>query len=132
MRKTFAILALAALTAMAAIGFGPAAGAQAGTGTVTVIHGVPGVDVDVYVNGDLTLEDFKPETVTKPLELPAGDYTKPTSGPETRPAPFLTQHSHRYRYVARLSALMPTRLSSVQPVRSCSRFSMRGLCSIAR
>ena len=75
MRKTFALLALAALTAMAAVGFGPAANAQAGTGTVTVIHGVPGVDVDVYVNGDLTLEDFKPETVTKPLELPAGDYT---------------------------------------------------------
>jgi hypothetical protein len=44
------------------------------TGTVTVVHGVPGLTVDVYVNGDLTLEGFAPDTVTDPLELPAGDY----------------------------------------------------------
>lgn len=44
------------------------------TGTVTVIHGVPGLTVDVYVNGELTLEGFEPDTVTDPLELPAGDY----------------------------------------------------------
>jgi hypothetical protein len=44
------------------------------TGTVTVVHGVPGLTVDVYVNGDLTLEGFAPTTVTDPLELPAGDY----------------------------------------------------------
>jgi hypothetical protein len=75
MRKPLATLAVAAVAAIAAIGFGPAAGAQAETGTVTVIHGVPGVDVDVYVNDELTLEDFKPDTVTDPLELPAGDYT---------------------------------------------------------
>lgn len=75
MRKTLAVLALAATTAVAAVGFGPRAGAQDATGTVTVIHGVPGVVVDVYVNDDLTLEDFEPETVTDPLELPAGDYT---------------------------------------------------------
>lgn len=75
MRKTLATLALTALAVVAAVGVGPAAGAQDATGTVTVIHGVPGVDVDVYVNGDLTLEGFTPETVTDPLELPAGDYT---------------------------------------------------------
>jgi hypothetical protein len=74
MRKPLATLAVAAAAVIATIGFGGAAGAQAETGTVTVIHGVPGVDVDVYVNGDLTLEDFKPETVNEPLELPAGDY----------------------------------------------------------
>ena len=50
------------------------AGAQAATGTVTVIHGIPGLTVDVYVNGKLTLEDFAPDTVTAPLELPAGTY----------------------------------------------------------
>jgi len=61
---------LAVLIALAAFG---TANAQE-TGTVTVIHGVPGLTVDVYVNGELTLEDFAPETVTDPLELPAGDY----------------------------------------------------------
>jgi hypothetical protein len=30
--------------------------------------------VDVYVNDELTLEGFAPDTVTDPLELPAGDY----------------------------------------------------------
>ena len=50
------------------------AAAQDGNGTVTVLHGVPGLTVDVYVNGDLTLEDFEPGTVTDPLSLPAGDY----------------------------------------------------------
>ena len=50
------------------------AGAQAATGTVTVIHGIPGLTVDVYVNDKLTLEDFAPDTVTAPLELPAGTY----------------------------------------------------------
>lgn len=75
MRKPFAVLAMAALVALAAIGFGSAAGAQDATGSVTVIHGVPGIDVDVYVNGEATLEGFTPETVEGPLELPAGDYT---------------------------------------------------------
>jgi hypothetical protein len=50
---------------------GPAA---AQDGTVTVIHGVPGLTVDVYVNGDLTLEGFEPGTITDPLTLPEGDY----------------------------------------------------------
>ena len=48
--------------------------AGAGTGRVTVIHGVPGVTVDVYVNGALTLPDFEPNTVTGALELPEGNY----------------------------------------------------------
>jgi hypothetical protein len=92
MRKPLATLAVAAVAVIATIGFGTAAGAQDATGTVTVIHGVPGVDVDVYVNGDLTLEDFKPDTVTDPLELPAGDYTidiRP-AGADAADAPIIT------------------------------------------
>lgn len=42
--------------------------------TVSVLHGIPGAVVDVYVNGDLTLDDFAPGTLTDPLTLPAGDY----------------------------------------------------------
>ncbi len=92
MRKPLATLAVTAVAAIAAIGFGSAAGAQAETGTVTVIHGVPGVDVDVYVNDELTLEDFKPETVTDPLELPAGDYTIDirAAGADASEAPIIT------------------------------------------
>jgi LPXTG-motif cell wall-anchored protein len=52
------------------------AGAQTstGNGTVTVVHGIPGLTVDVYVNGNLTLADFAPDTVTDSLSLPAGEY----------------------------------------------------------
>ncbi len=68
MRK-FALLLSAALLAIPA-----AAMAQTGEGTVTVVHGVPGLEVDVYVNDALTLEGFTYGTVTDPLTLPAGDY----------------------------------------------------------
>jgi hypothetical protein len=70
MRK---LLVLATALGLALALTGPAS-AQSGTGTVTVIHGVPDLAVDVYVNGEATLTDFAPETVTDPLELPAGDY----------------------------------------------------------
>jgi hypothetical protein len=66
--------ALVALVAGLALVAGPAS-AQTTTGTVTVLHGIPDVPVDVYVNGELTLPDFQPETVTDPLELPAGNYS---------------------------------------------------------
>lgn len=41
---------------------------------LTVVHGVPDVSVDVYVNGVLLLEDFEPGTVTPPVLVPAGTY----------------------------------------------------------
>lgn len=41
---------------------------------VSVFHGVPGLTVDVYANGDAILEDFEPGTITDPLTLPAGEY----------------------------------------------------------
>ena len=65
------MLALMALLVMA---LPSAAGAQTTDGTVTVVHGVPDLAVDVYVNDSLTLEDFTFGTVTDPLTLPAGDY----------------------------------------------------------
>ena len=68
-RSVIALLAALAVALFA----GPAA-AQSGDATVTVVHGVPGLTVDVYVNGDPTLTDFAPGTVTDPLSLPAGDY----------------------------------------------------------
>jgi hypothetical protein len=41
---------------------------------LSVLHGVPGLTVDVWVNGNLTLNDFKPGTLAGPLELAGGDY----------------------------------------------------------
>lgn len=42
--------------------------------SVSVLHGVPGLTVDVYVNGEETIPDFEPGTLTDPLPLPAGSY----------------------------------------------------------
>ena len=50
------------------------AAAASSSGTVYVVHGVPNTPVDVYVNGKVTLSDFKPGTVAGPLNLPAGTY----------------------------------------------------------
>jgi hypothetical protein len=48
--------------------------AEPATATVTVLHGLPGLTADVYVNGKLTLDGFKPLSSTDPLKLPAGSY----------------------------------------------------------
>lgn len=44
------------------------------TATVSVLHGVPNLPVDVYANGERLIDDFQPGTLTDPLELPAGSY----------------------------------------------------------
>ncbi len=69
MRKLMLLLAvaLAVMPATAALG-------QTSGGQVIVVHGVPDLDVDVYVNGELTLEGFQFGDVAGPLDLPAGAY----------------------------------------------------------
>jgi hypothetical protein len=75
----------AAVTVALAAGAGVAAAATpaqaAETSKVSVVHGIPGQAVDVYVNGQKTLDNFQPSTVAGPLDLPAGAYnivlTKP-------------------------------------------------------
>ncbi len=42
---------------------------------LSVVHGIPGVTVDVWVNGALTLDDFAPSTIAGPLSLPAATYS---------------------------------------------------------
>ena len=70
--RAFTLLAVLAI----ALGWSDArpAHAEPTTADVTVIHAVPGLTVDVYVNGDLTLPNFEPETITDPIPLPAGTY----------------------------------------------------------
>jgi hypothetical protein len=67
LKVLFVALALAVVPATAAM-------AQASEGQVIVVHGVPDLDVDIYVNGDLTLEGFQYGDVAGPLALPEGSY----------------------------------------------------------
>jgi Domain of unknown function (DUF4397) len=59
---------------LAATAAAPAVAAP-GDAMLSVLHAVPDTPVDVYVNGDLTLDDFTPGTLAGPLELPAGTYS---------------------------------------------------------
>jgi len=71
MKRT--LTAAVGLAALMAISTG-AALADGHDATVYVVHAVPGVDVDVWINGDPAIEGFAPETVTGAIALPAGDY----------------------------------------------------------
>jgi hypothetical protein len=68
-----ALVGVSLIAALTVVGAGSAV-AAAGDGTVYVVHGIPGVTVDVYVNGTKTLPNFTPGTVAGPLTLPAGSY----------------------------------------------------------
>lgn len=76
---TVGAVALIAFGTAGAFLSGPAA-AKANS-KVSVVHGIPGQPVDVYVNGKKTIPDFQPGKVAGPLSLPAGEYdialTKP-------------------------------------------------------
>ncbi|WP_030898350.1 MULTISPECIES: DUF4397 domain-containing protein, partial [unclassified Streptomyces] len=70
-------LAVAASAGACALALGTTAPALAGDSDkamVSVFHGIPGMTVDVYANGDELLSDFKPGTVTDPQSLTAGTY----------------------------------------------------------
>ncbi|PVZ54914.1 DUF4397 domain-containing protein [Arthrobacter sp. H-02-3] len=79
MRKTLSA-ATGAITLLAALSL--AAPAQAatwhhrddGTAKLSVLHGVPGLTVDVWVDGKLTLDNFTPGTLAGPLNVPDGDH----------------------------------------------------------
>ncbi len=55
-------------------GLAPASAAE-DAAMLSVLHGVPGLTVDVYVNDELTLDDFEPGDLAGPLELAAGTYS---------------------------------------------------------
>ncbi|MFG1778562.1 DUF4397 domain-containing protein [Micromonospora sp. NPDC049048] len=79
-RRVAAGGAVAALT-FAGAGALTATPAYAATSKVSVVHGIPDTPVDVYVNGEKTLDNFKPGDVAGPLNLEEGAYdialTKP-------------------------------------------------------
>lgn len=81
MRKTAA--AGLAIGIIAAFGFAmPASAATASTAKLSVLHGIPDTPVDVYVNGEITLNDFQPGDLAGPLDLPAGDYVVAITAPD--------------------------------------------------
>ncbi len=79
-RRVAAGGAVAALT-FAGVGAATMSPAYAASSKVSVVHGIPDTPVDVYVNGEKTLNNFKPGDVAGPLTLPEGEYdialTKP-------------------------------------------------------
>ncbi len=67
-----------------------AAGAQAATSSVTVVHGIKGVPVDVYLDGRLALANFQPKAVAGPLNLTEGShrvqlFTRRVNPPQAAP-----------------------------------------------
>ncbi|NED97784.1 DUF4397 domain-containing protein [Phytoactinopolyspora alkaliphila] len=89
MRRGIAAIAVSTPLAVALAATG--AGAQPNDeATVSVLHAVPGLTVDVYANGDELIPDFEPGTLTDPLSLPAGTYDIAVfadgDGPEGDPA----------------------------------------------
>ncbi|MGA5300482.1 DUF4397 domain-containing protein [Nucisporomicrobium flavum] len=72
------VAALVAFGGLSAVTTGPALAASS---QVSVVHGIPGQPVDVYVNGKKTVPGFEPGKVAGPLTLEEGAYdialTKP-------------------------------------------------------
>ncbi len=79
-------LRLALLAAVLAVVPALGAYAQTNEGEVIVVHGVPDLLVDVYVNGELTLEDFDYGDVAGPLALPEGTYDLEVYAADADPA----------------------------------------------
>ncbi|MFF8103518.1 DUF4397 domain-containing protein [Streptomyces sp. NPDC016640] len=70
------VLSLAAAVPASASASASADGAAQGNGnaSVSVFHGVPGLTVDVYADGNELLPDFRPGTLTEPQSLAPGTY----------------------------------------------------------
>jgi hypothetical protein len=65
------VLAGALLLALGGTAFARTAQADV---TLNVVHGIPGVDVNVCVNGNVAIPDFNPGEVVTGVALPAGTY----------------------------------------------------------
>lgn len=91
-RPALAALALVALL-VAAIPLLSGTRAAAADSTVHVVHGIPGVTVDVYAGGSLALPGFAPGTVSPGLVLPQGDLPVQVFAAVDDPAPSAADRS---------------------------------------
>jgi hypothetical protein len=107
------ILAGIAAGAVASLGLMVApATAATGDAQLSVLHAIPDTPVDVYVNGDLTLDDFQPGDLAGPLALPGGDYEVAITAPDAAdasdpilgPATVTLEAGGNYTAVAHLNA----------------------------
>ncbi len=73
MRRRLIAAGIAGVFALVGAFVAPASAAT-GKATISVLHAVPGVTVDVYANGAELIPDFKPGTLTDPLSVDAGTY----------------------------------------------------------
>ena len=71
----FRTLALAGAGVLALSGLAVSPAYAAEDAKLSVLHAVPGLTVDVYVDGKRTINDFKPGTLAGPLDLAAGTYS---------------------------------------------------------
>ncbi|MDN5761494.1 MAG: DUF4397 domain-containing protein [Microlunatus sp.] len=103
------ILAIGAAAALALTGLALPAQA-ADQAQLSVLHGVPGLTVDVYVNGDRALNNFKPGSMAGPLKLDPGTYSvaitaadaKDDSDPAIGPVDLKLKAGGNYTAVAHL------------------------------
>ncbi len=110
--RTSLMAGIAAGTLLAAGAAAPAFADGHIKADLAVLHGIPGLTVDVYVNGALTLDDFAPGDLAGPLELDAGTYTvaitaadaADDSAPVLGPIDLPLEEGMSYTAVAHLSA----------------------------
>jgi len=74
MTKRIVGLVVALAATMAVSGAVPASAGGTPKFTLNVVHGIPGVTVDVCVNGDKAIRDFQPGDVVSGVRLPEGEY----------------------------------------------------------
>ncbi|MFS0732713.1 DUF4397 domain-containing protein [Microbacterium sp. 1P10UB] len=73
MRKTLTAGLAAGIVLAAGVAL-PANAISSSSADLSVLHAIPGLTVDVYVDGSLTLDDFTPGTLAGPLDVPAGEH----------------------------------------------------------
>lgn len=117
MRKTLTAVAgtvtlMAALTLAAPAQAGSSHHSDEGTAKLSVLHGVPGLTVDVWVDGKRALDNFTPGTLAGPLNVPDGDHKIAVTGsnatsaanPVIGPVTVDLEAGEDYTAVAHLSA----------------------------
>jgi len=114
-RRSAALVGVTAFAALglSAVGLAPTASASTDDGAVlSVMHGVPDTPVDVWVDDELTVDDFEPGDMAGPLDLPAGTYSvaitapdaEDTSEPVIGPVDLELEAGGNYTAVAHLDA----------------------------